>query len=94
MNRQLSLLPNVRRSDPATSHSAARVDHTGLRADVERVLREHRDGLTDWEITTLLGLPDRRKGSVVKRRAECGAVPTDLTRPSPDGRPCVVWRLP
>lgn len=46
-----------------------------LRQRVQACLDAHPDGLTDWEITAALGLPDRRKPSVAKRRQECGAVP-------------------
>ena len=91
---QLSMFPsNVRRSDPDTSRAAAVVPgRVTLRSRVAGVLRGHPAGLTDWEITARLGLPDRRKPSVAKRRQELAAVDTGRRRPSPDGLPCVVWR--
>lgn len=53
-------------------------------------------GATDWELTAALRLPDRRKGSVTKRRQELGAVPVIVDgevvkRLSPDGQWCTVW---
>ncbi len=91
---QLPLFGNVRASDPDTSHAAAAIDRTSLRARVENVLRRYSPGLTDWEITAALGLDPHRKPSVGKRRQEVGAVDTGHRRPSPDGQPCAVWRLP
>ena len=84
---------NVRASDPVTSHVAAKVERSTLRARVRQMLEQHPTGLTDWELTTLLGEPDRRKPSVAKRRQESGAVESGRTRKSPDGLPCVVWVL-
>lgn len=85
--------PNVRPSDPSTSHAAALPRRDTLRHRVELALRRHPSGLTDWEITDQLGLPDRRKPSVAKRRQELQAVDTGLTRKSPDAHDCTVWRL-
>lgn len=71
-----------------------------MAALVYETLASHPEGLTDWELLRRAGLPDRRRGSVVKRRQETGAVPRldengeVVTRLSPDGRPCCVWRLP
>lgn len=48
---------------------------------------------TDWEILVRLGLPERKRGSVAKRRQDTGAIDTGQRRPSPDGHPCVVWTL-
>jgi hypothetical protein len=62
-----------------------------LRARVETELRRHPG--TDWELTERLGLPDRRKPSVAKRRQELHAIDTGRRRPSPDQSPCIVWRL-
>lgn len=85
---------NVRRTDPETSRVAAGIDRTSLRGQVFATLADHPDGLTDHELTELLGLPAHRKPSVGKRRQEVSAVDTGLRRPSPDGHPCVVWTLP
>jgi len=71
-----------------------------LRQRVHATLEANPQGLTDWEITVALGLSERRKPSVAKRRQECEAVPAlddffgaCMTRPSPDGVPCTVWTL-
>lgn len=85
---------NVRRTDPETSRHAAAIDRSSLRGQVYVMLADHPDGLTDHELTQLLGLPPHRKPSVGKRRQEAGAFDTGLRRPSPDGHPCVVWALP
>lgn len=85
---------NVRSSDPDTSHLAAvrpRSD-SWLQAEIRELLLFTR--MTDWELTTNLGLPAYRKPTVGKRRQEIGAVDTGERRPSPMGRPCVVWTLP
>jgi hypothetical protein len=90
----------ARASDPQTSHQAAALDRVTLRARVSHALTQNAiwapedGGLTDWEITHILRLPDRRKPSVAKRRQELGCVDTGTRRPSPDGRPTIVWRLP
>ena len=85
---------NVRASDPDTSREAADRDRNTLRARVRSTLRSYPGGLTDHELTAKLGLPDRRKPSVGKRRQECGAVDTGRRRPSPDDHLCIVWELP
>ncbi len=70
-------------------------DRAALGVVVRSWLAAHPAGCTDWEITHGLGLPERRHGSVVKRRQEAGAIPTGQTRPSPHGgAPMTVWRLP
>lgn len=84
---------NVRPGDPETSHAAAALKRVTLRQRVELVLSRHPHGLTDYELTDLLGLDRHRKPSVGKRRQELLAVDTGLRRPSPDGQPCVVWAL-
>ena len=91
----------VRRADPATSRAAAAaVAPDGpLIQRVAQVLRGHPRGLADFELLALLGLPERRRGSVIKRRGDLGAVPVvdddgrPVTRPNDDGRPCQVWTL-
>lgn len=90
---QPTLFPNVRHDDPDTSHIAAALERATLRQRVQVALARHPDGLTDWEITDALGLDAHRKPSVGKRRQECAAVDTGRRRPSPDGQPCVVWRI-
>ena len=93
MTETLELFPNVRADDPSTSHAAAAINRTTLRARVEQALRLNPDGLTDWEIVEALGEPDRKKPSIGKRRQECGAGDSGLRRLSPDGMECVVWVL-
>lgn len=87
--------PNVRASDPDTSHIAAAENEAraSLRSQVHALLLAHPAGATDWELADLLGLDASEKPSVVNRRRECGAVDTGLRRPSPKGKPCVVWAL-
>lgn len=84
---------NVRATDPDTSHAAGRLPRQTLRAAVEACLRDHPDGLTDFELCELLGQPDRRKPSVGKRRQETGATDTTRRRLSPDGNLAVVWAV-
>lgn len=86
--------PVVGHHDPDTSHKAAAVDRTSLRRQVQEILEANPNGLTDWEIWDATGRPGWDKPSVVNRRRECGAVETELRRPSPTGHPCVVWVLP
>lgn len=72
-------------------------DRYSDRERVRRLLLEHPEGLTDWDIADLLGEP-LRKGTFCRRRAECGAVPVrdadgePVTRVSHGSR-CMVWRL-
>lgn len=77
-------------------------DRQTLRAAVRAALLRHPDGITDWELTEFLGLPERDKPSVGKRRQECKAIPVYvrvgderrvMTRPSPTGSPCTVWTI-
>lgn len=84
---------NVRPTDPETSHGVADLDRSTLRNQVRRTLTANPEGLTDWELTDLLGFEPRRKPSVGKRRQETGAIDSGRRRPSPDGHPCVVWVL-
>lgn len=84
----------ARATDPQTSQSAAALGRVTLRVRVEQVLRANPQGLTDHEITDILGLPERRKPSCGKRRQEVGAVDTGLRRRSPDGLSVIVWALP
>lgn len=92
---------NVRPSDPRTSHAAADIERGSIRDRVRAALEAHPDGLTDWEILAVLGEPERRKGTVTKRRQECGAVPAlyagssdQVTRTTPFGCEAIVWQLP
>lgn len=84
---------NARATDPDTSHRAAAIERGSLRERVRAVLEMHPDGLTDWELTDVLGLPAADKPAVGKRRQECEAVDSGARRPSPKGMACVVWVL-
>lgn len=87
--------PNVRPSDPITSHIAA-ANNPGRERIAEKVraiLAAHPSGLTDWELFALTGYDPSLRASVIKRRGDAGAVDTGRKRPSPSGRPCVVWAL-
>jgi hypothetical protein len=84
----------ARASEPDTSHQAAALDRVTLRARVHSVLERCPEGLTDWELTQMMGMPDRRKPSLAKRRGELGCIDTGRRRLSPDGRPMIVWTLP
>ena len=91
---------NVRATDPITSREAADVERSTIRAAVRAALAAHPGGLTDWQLLEVLGRGAEDKGTVTKRRQECGAVPVlvaegePLCRPSPKGKRCIVWRLP
>jgi hypothetical protein len=87
--------PLARRSDPDTSHNAARLatGRISLKQAVRAILEDHPFGATDWEIWEATGLGIEHKPSVVNRRRECGAFDTFMRRPSPTGNPCVVWCL-
>lgn len=87
--------PRARTSDPDTSHEAAR--YTEPRANTNRalalrVLREHPDGLTDFELAELTGL---QQTSIGKRRGELrdgGFVrDTGRRRRAPSGAMAIVW---
>ena len=80
--------------DPDTSRIAAESSNRdSLRTRVHNLLTAF-GPMTDWELWFLLDDPNVDKPSVVNRRRECGAVDTGERRPSPKGRPCVVWTLP
>jgi DNA-binding transcriptional ArsR family regulator len=88
--------PNARRTDPETSHQAARLAEPKAGTNRElalRTLRQHPDGLTDFELAELTGL---QQNSVGKRRGElrdAGLVEdTGRRRPSLTGAPAIVWR--
>lgn len=86
--------PNVRASDPETSHiAAANAQREQVAAIVTRLLSEHPDGLTDWQLYELSGLPEHLRGSLIKRRGESGAVDSGQRGSSPSGRPVIVWTL-
>lgn len=95
MNAQLDLLSMARQSDPDTSHAAARDAAPNAqtnRALALRLLRDHPNGLTDFELAALTGL---QQTSIGKRRGElrdAGLVyDTGERRPSPSGSKAIVW---
>lgn len=61
---------------------------------VARILSEHPEGLTDDRLWQLTGLPYNHHGSVVKRRKDAGAVPSERRGESLSGRSCTIWVLP
>ena len=86
----------ARTTDPDTSWDAA--SDASIRADTHRArvlatLRNHPDGLTDFELGELLGLQQTSAG---KRRGELrdkGLVEdAGLKRPAPSGSMSIVWR--
>lgn len=85
--------PHVRATDPDTSRAAAVLPRSSRVEQARRVLESFPNGLTDFELTEALGLPERRKPSVAKARYRTGAVDTGVRRTSPDGCSCIVWRL-
>lgn len=85
----------ARKSDPETSHKAARLENLSRdRAMVLRAHEQHPDGLSDFELAALLG---RQQTSVGKRRCELRdmglIVDSGKKRPAPSGSPAIVWRL-
>lgn len=96
--------PTARKSDPSTSHAAAR--------SVKKVAPTHRDlalktlrkagrkGLTDFELADVVGV---RQTSIGVRRGELASLGlvekvTDrngsvVTRPAPSGRAAIAWRI-
>lgn len=93
----LDIAPNARPSDPETAVEAANA-HPALRgADRKAALLAHAAhpfGLTDFELSTLIG---RQQTSAGKRRGElrdAGLIAqTEIKRPSPSGTPALVWRI-
>jgi hypothetical protein len=85
----------ARRTDPYTSHDAARMARQTartVRAAVLEALRAHPDGLTDYELAELVG---RQQNSAGKRRGELVqmglVISTGHTRPAPSGARALVW---
>jgi hypothetical protein len=91
---------HAHRTDWSTSFDAADRPRAGIMALVRETLRANPRGLTDSELLSATGLPEIKRGSVIKRRQDAGAVPVlddenrPVTRLTPSGRPSIVWRLP
>ena len=89
--------PNVRTTDPDTSRKAAERTPS-LRAHDRRsallALRDHPEGLTDFELGDLI---DRQQTSAGKRRGELrdlGLVrDSGARRASPSGSSAIVWQI-
>lgn len=93
----LDWMPTARRADPDTSIAAGARDPNRRQRDRDAVLAVHRahpDGLTDFELSAVLG---RQQTSVGKRRGElrdAGLIEaTSERRRSPSGSPAIVWRI-
>jgi DNA-binding transcriptional ArsR family regulator len=87
--------PVARATDPETSWEAAeraKLNKSTNRALALRLLREHPEGLTDFDLAELTGL---QQTSIGKRRGElrdAGLVrATDRRRRSPSGSSAIVW---
>lgn len=93
--------PTARRSDPETSHQAAR--DASFNASMGRVLAlralRNYGPLTDYDLERITGW---QKNSIGKRRLDCGraglvAVQTlegvVQKRPGPSGSMCRIWKL-
>lgn len=87
--------PRARLTDPITSHAAARLTEPKAstnRALALRILREHPEGLTDFELAELTGI---QQTSIGKRRGELrdgGFVrDTGKVRKAPSGASAIVW---
>lgn len=96
MSTQLSFdAPTARRTDPSTSHQAAlRASVTAgtNRALALKVLREHTEGLSDFALAEITGIPQTsigvRRGELVK----AGLVADSGRRgKSPSGSACIIW---
>jgi hypothetical protein len=101
MRELLDLFEEVfgaRKTDPVTSHEAARINKELKRRDRYSVLGVHYDhsvsGLTDFELASILR---RQQTSVGKRRGELrdlGMIEqTDKRRKAPSGASAIVWRI-
>lgn len=94
----LRFTPSVRLCSPETSAAAAALNKSTRTNDRARALelleRSGEDGLTDYELATLM---DRQQNSAGKRRHELvqlGLVEwAGFHRPAPSGAPCRVWRV-
>jgi len=98
MSTQLDLFgpvaQNYRTPDQETSVEAGRVVRLTDRARALDVLKEHPDGLTDYELADLM---NRQQNSAGKRRGELvqlGFVEdSGQRRPAPSGSRAIVWRV-
>lgn len=89
--------PATRASDPDTSHMAARMTEPTAgthRGRCLRLLQEHPEGLTDFDLARLTGL---QQTSIGKRRGElrdAGMVQdSGRRRRAPSGALAIVWEV-
>ena len=80
---------------PNTSHRAALF--AAPKAETHRValrvLKAHPDGLTDFDLARLTGIPQTSIGVRRKELVRMGLVEaTDKRRPAPSGAKAIVWR--
>lgn len=93
----VNAVPLARKSDPETSHQAAKdaTPRAGThRARALQALREAGpNGLTDFELAERTGIAQTSIGVRRKELADAGYVkPTGQTRPAPSGSAAMVWR--
>ena len=83
-----------RKKDPATSREAASINHHAARVAALLAHADNPDGLTDFELASIIG---RQQTSAGKRRGELrdnGLIEgTSIRRPSPSGVAATVWRI-
>lgn len=88
--------PVARRTDPETSHLAAKDAQPKAgthRALALRTLTEHPEGLTDFDLARLTGVPQTSIGVRRKELVRAGlVVATDERRKAPSGSLAIVWR--
>ena len=84
----------VRTTDPDTSHDAAAPDRARDRDRAYAALARVAEGLTDFELATVIG---RQQTSAGKRRGELRdaglVVDSGVRRPAPSGSFAIVWRI-
>ena len=89
-------MPLARATDPDTSHQAALFaapKAESHRVIALRVLKAHPDGLSDFELSALTGVPQTSIGVRRKELVRMGLVEaTDKRRPAPSGAKAIVWR--
>ena len=89
--------PVVGANHPSTSHdAAAAAQHLALgRMDrLVEMLREHPDGLADFEGSTIMDLPPDTYRPLRGKLVKVGVVVnTGRTRETPSGRDAIVWAL-
>ena len=85
----------ARHTDPETSHEAAEaVEATVLEQMVLKALRDNPEGLTNHEIVEATGLTWNTASPRLRPLVNKGFVyDSDVKRPGPSGRRCIVWRL-